>query len=368
MATAQQDKVCRVLPERTGGRREPLYHLFYSRMNRFLQRPGWALWGASIPVISVTVMGTEEKTNTGSIPMQEDGQMKKSYIREKKYRCGSEYMAVGVYAVTDQEHRRRGKKHKESDRGQKERNKHASLRRKQRKAIANFGRDGFFLTGTYEESYLPEDFAACRRDVENYKRRVIGATVKRFGVSRDKIRLMLWAVRKGEAGRLHMHGFAECVGMGAADRREWREMLEDLWRRRVPGTGEYEPLGTMNADRMDMKKLLGVDGQGKNGTIGYIYGHKERACIETRNLSQPEELAVRGHRSSPVPPQNPDSAAPTSRHFLRIRCSPCAAGVGTTSCRGVPYEADRPRPDGWEATEAQAYLILRRRGFAKVRT
>ena len=249
MATAQQDKVCRVLPERTGGRREPLYHLFYSRMNRFLQRPGWALWGASIPVISVTVMGTEEKTNTGSIPMQEDGQMKKSYIREKKYRCGSEYMAVGVYAVTDQEHRRRGKKHKESDRGQKERNKHASLRRKQRKAIANFGRDGFFLTGTYEESYLPEDFAACRRDVENYKRRVIGATVKRFGVSRDKIRLMLWAVRKGEAGRLHMHGFAECVGMGAADRREWREMLEDLWRRRVPGTGEYEPLGTMNADR-----------------------------------------------------------------------------------------------------------------------
>ena len=101
LATAQQDKVCRVLPERTGGRREPLYHLFYSRMNRFLQRPGWALWGASIPVISVTVMGTEEKTNTGSIPMQEDGQMKKSYIREKKYRCGSEYMAVGIYAVTD---------------------------------------------------------------------------------------------------------------------------------------------------------------------------------------------------------------------------------------------------------------------------
>ena len=185
--------------------------------------------------------------------------MKKSYIREKKYRCGSEYMAVGIYAVTDQEHRRRGKKHKESDRGQKERNKHASLRRKQRKAIANFGRDGFFLTGTYEEFYLPEDFAACRRDVENYKRRVIGATVKRFGVNRDKIRLMLWAVRKGETGRLHMHGFAECVGMGAADRREWREMLEDLWRRRVPGTGEYEPLGTMNADRMDMKKLLGVD-------------------------------------------------------------------------------------------------------------
>ena len=316
----------------------------------------------------MTVMGTEEKTNTGSIPMQEDGQMKKSYIREKKYRCGSEYMAVGIYAVTDQEHRRRGKKHKESDRGQKERNKHASLRRKQRKAIANFGRDGFFLTGTYEESYLPEVFAACRRDVENYKRRVIGATVKRFGVNRDKIRLMLWAVRKGETGRLHMHGFAECVGMGAADRREWREMLEDLWRRRVPGTGEYEPLGTMNADRMDMKKLLGVDGQGKNGTIGYIYGHKERACIETRNLSQPEELAP--------------SDTKWSRRQLRKGCTECAEnaywweqhypGFEVVQVMiydpGQLYEADRPRPDGWEATEAQAYLILRRRGVAKVRT
>ena len=41
--------------------------------------------------------------------------MRKSYIREKKIRCGDEYMAVGVYAVTDQEHRKRGKKRKESD-------------------------------------------------------------------------------------------------------------------------------------------------------------------------------------------------------------------------------------------------------------
>lgn len=145
-------------------------------------------------------------------------------------------------------------------------------------------------------------------------------------------------------------------------------MLEDLWRRRVPGTGEYEPLGTMNADRMDMKKLLGVDGQGKNGTIGYIYGHKERACIETRNLSQPEELAP--------------SDTKWSRRQLRKGCTECAENAYWWEQRypgfevvqvmiydpGQLYEADRPRPDGWEATEAQAYLILRRRGFAKVRT
>ena len=364
MATAQQDKVCRVLPERTGGRREPLYHLFYSRMNRFLQRPGWALWGASIPVISVTVMGTEEKTNTGSIPMQEDGQMKKSYIREKKYRCGSEYMAVGVYAVTDQEHRRRGKKHKESDRGQKERNKHASLRRKQRKAIANFGRDGFFLTGTYEESYLPEDFAACRRDVENYKRRVIGATVKRFGVSRDKIRLMLWAVRKGEAGRLHMHGFAECVGMGAADRREWREMLEDLWRRRVPGTGEYEPLGTMNADRMDMKKLLGNDGttQGKHGTIGYIYGHKERICVESKNLKLPVEQAPNDTKWSKKQLRTACGDMQNDAYWWGTHFPGWALEKCVVYDPGELHQSDQQREDGWEVTEPQCYVILSRKG------
>lgn len=120
--------------------------------------------------------------------------MRKSYIREKKIRCGDEYMAVGVYAVTDQEHRKRGKKRKESDKGQKNRNKAASMRKKQRKVLANFDKRGFFLTGTYEDCYLPDDEAACWKDVENYARRVKYATCKRFGVEKEKIRLMLWAV------------------------------------------------------------------------------------------------------------------------------------------------------------------------------
>ena len=84
--------------------------------------------------------------------------MAKSWIREKKYQCGDEYMAVAVYAVTDQEHRHRGKKRKESSRSQKERNKHASMRRYQRKVLANFDKDGFYVTGTYEDAYRPESF------------------------------------------------------------------------------------------------------------------------------------------------------------------------------------------------------------------
>ena len=78
--------------------------------------------------------------------------------------------------------------------GQKNRNKAASMRKKQRKVLANFDKRGFFLTGTYEDCYLPDDEAACWKDVENYARRVKYATCKRFGVEKEKIRLMLWAV------------------------------------------------------------------------------------------------------------------------------------------------------------------------------
>ena len=276
-------------------------------------------------------------------------------------------MAVGVYAVTDQEHRQRGKKRKESDKGQKTRNKAASMRRKQRKALANFDQNGFFITATFAEEYLPEDMAGCVQEVRNYKRRVIAASSRRFGVRADQIRLMLWAVRKGKEGRLHMHGFAQCLGLDAAQRREWREMLEDLWRRRIPGTREFEPLGTVNADRLDMKKLLGIDGQGQNGTLGYIYGHAQRVCVETKNLTLPEEQAP--------------SDSKWSRRQLRKGCCECADNAywweqhypGWECCKilvydpGQMHESPAARPDGWESTEPQAYLILRRR-FAKVRT
>lgn len=220
--------------------------------------------------------------------------MRRNYIREKKILCGDSYMAVCLYAITPQERKARGKKRKESSTDQKSRNKMSSLRKKQRKAIANFDKYGFFLTGTFEEAFLPDNILACKREVVNYKRRVIAAVCKRFGISRDKIRMMLWAVRKGEAGRLHMHGFVECVGMGQSDRREFREMLEDLWRRRIPGTNEYEPLGTMNADRIDMKKLLGNDGD----YAGKAWNHRLHLRPQRAHLRGEQKSEVAGGTST----------------------------------------------------------------------
>ena len=55
--------------------------------------------------------------------------MRCNYIREKKYQCGDDYMAVGVFSIIPQEHRGRGKKRKESSEGQKAKNKMDSCRR-----------------------------------------------------------------------------------------------------------------------------------------------------------------------------------------------------------------------------------------------
>lgn len=56
--------------------------------------------------------------------------MRCNYIREKKYQCGDDYMAVGVFSIIPQEHRGRGKKRKESSEGQKAKNKMDSLRKR----------------------------------------------------------------------------------------------------------------------------------------------------------------------------------------------------------------------------------------------
>ena len=298
--------------------------------------------------------------------------MRCNYIREKKYQCGDDYMAVGVFSITPQEHRSRGKKRKGSSEGQKAKNKMASLRRRQRKALTNFDRNGIFLTGTYEDPFLPEDVQACRKDVRNYERRVIAATCKRFGVQRQDIRMMLLACRKGENGRLHMHGFAQCPGLNPDERREWREMLEDLWRRRIPGSNDFEPLGTMNAERIDMNRVLGKSGEGNYGTVGYFYGHKERLWVETANLRSAIEKAPNDGR--------------WSRKQLRAACSEMQGNIRWWEQRfpgwtlekcivlepGGLHESPERGGTGWERLEPQCYVILRRRETAyqaaKVRT
>ena len=144
-------------------------------------------------------------------------------------------------------------------------------------------------------------------------------------------------------------------------------MLEDLWRRRIPGSNEFEPLGTMNVNRIDMKKLLGKSGQGEYGTVGYFYGHKERLWVETANLRPAIEQAPNDGR--------------WSRKQLRAACGEKQndakwweqrfPGWKMEKCivlePGGLHESPKREGTGWERLEPQCYVILRRKAAAKVR-
>ena len=160
-----------------------------------------------------------------------------------------------------------------------------------------------------------------------------------------------------------MHGFVECIGLDQIDRREVREMLEDLWRRRIPGTNEYESLGTMNADRIDMKKILGTDQttQGKYGTVGYIYNHTERVCIETKNLILPEERAPNDTKWSRKQLRDACGDMQNDAYWWSQRFPGWKLEKSIVYDPGELHQSDQTREDGWEVTEAQCYAILSRK-------
>ena len=220
--------------------------------------------------------------------------------------------------------------------------------------MTNFDRNGIFLTGTYEDPLpaggcpsLPEGRAELRAAGDRGNLQAVR------GAAQD-IRMMLLACRKGENGRLHMHGFAQCQGLNPDERRERREMLEDLWRRRIPGSNDFEPLGTMNAERIDMNRVLGKSGEGNYGTVGYFYGHKERLWVETANLRSAIEKAPNDGR--------------WSRKQLRAACSEMQGNIRWWEQRfpgwtlekcivlepGGLHESPERGGTGWERLEPQS--------------
>ena len=117
-----------------------------------------------------------------------------------------------------------------------------------------------------------------------------------------------------------------------------------------------------------MKKLLGKSGQGEYGTVGYLYGHKERLWVETANLRPAIEQAPNDGR--------------WSRKQLRAACGEKQndakwweqrfPGWKMEKCivlePGGLHESPKREGTGWERLEPQCYVILRRREAAILRT
>ena len=104
--------------------------------------------------------------------------MSRQRNREQKYRC-ADYLFVKLYPVTEQEHQtRRRKKEKESSPRQQARNREAARQHRLRLAMTNFTAEGFNVTLTYDEAFVPEEPEQARRELRLWMRRVTDAARK----------------------------------------------------------------------------------------------------------------------------------------------------------------------------------------------
>ena len=276
--------------------------------------------------------------------------MRRTYTREKRTLCGKEYMEVDLYAITPEEHAaKRRKKGRPSTERQRRRNAEHARRYRVQKANANFTVLGFNVTLTYEDGYLPEDWEQAKKDLRNWMRRVVLAACKAFDVKKADIRFMGLTACGRKAGRFHHHILVECAGLTMRQNAQFRQMLEDKWALRQPD-GSYEPLGTANADRLNLQNRL-------DDLITYFCKHSALCWYESRNLIQPEEQVPNDTR--------------WSRKQLRVGCTECRDSAywweqkypGGKFVRCVVPEPEGPAEpkDGWDADDLRCYVVMVRK-------
>lgn len=277
--------------------------------------------------------------------------MRRTYTREKRTLCGKEYMEVDLYAITPEEHAaKRRKKGRPSTERQRRRNAEHARRYRVQKANGNFTVMGFNVTLTYEDGYLPEDWEQAKRDLRNWMRRVILAACRAFGVQKADIRFMGLTACGKKAGRFHHHILVECAGLTMRQNAQFRQILEDKWAQRQPD-GSYEPMGTANADRLNLQNRL-------DDLITYFCRHSAMCWYESRNLIQPEEQVPNDTR--------------WSRKQLHTACTECRDSAywweqkypGWKFVRCVVPEPEmRPEEpkEGWNADDLRCYVVMVRK-------
>lgn len=182
---------------------------------------------------------------------------KKQYIREQKTICGKNYAEVDFCWISEKEHRAgtRGRKRFASSLAQQGRNAERARRTLVQLLNTNFDEQGFSLTLTYEDIYLPGGDDAAWLDVQNYLQRIRRWLKKQKWQSAGKLKWVC-VTENQEADpahglkevRYHHHMVLQVDGLTPEQRAALRDALENQW---STGTNRYrEPLGTVNADRL----------------------------------------------------------------------------------------------------------------------
>jgi hypothetical protein len=208
----------------------------------------------------------------------------RTFIREKKIYCGSEYLEVDIYNYTksEQENARRGERSKKeviSTPKQIDWNDQNSRRRFLQLMNTNFGEGDLHVSLTYSPENLPTTAEGAERELRNFLRRV-SYKRGRAGLPPLKYISIPACTYKNDGitpARIHHH----VIMNGGLERDE----VEDLWRkRRERKHPKGEKIGYANADRLQPEE------NGLAALCTYLSkqaGGKKR-WSSSQNLDKPE--------------------------------------------------------------------------------
>jgi hypothetical protein len=173
----------------------------------------------------------------------------KSFIREKKIYCGTNYREVDIFTYTETQiranGRQRSKKEKVSEPKQRNLNDKNARRYLIQLGNLNFGDGDLHVSATYKKGLLPETIEEAEREASNYLRRV---AYKRKKVGLPPLKyILVTAYSTGKNSekpvRIHHH----IIMNGGLD----RDVIEGLWRKpKKSGHRQGEKIGFINADRL----------------------------------------------------------------------------------------------------------------------
>ena len=133
--------------------------------------------------------------------------MGKTYIREKRVLCGTEYMDVDIFPITQRQYKAgRARKNNPSRISQSNLNEKNAKRYFRQKAITNFNRYDYVATLSFDDKHLPKTDDEARRIFKNFVSRV-NYLCKKNGLPPIKYMAVL---EHTERIRYHFHAFISC--------------------------------------------------------------------------------------------------------------------------------------------------------------
>ncbi len=185
----------------------------------------------------------------------------RTHIREKTYKCG-DYSYVHIFPVFAPSGCNKRRRYKPTSEHQKRLNDKYAQKRLVMLLETNFTGEGYYITPTYKDKYLPLTDEQAFKDVSNYIRR-IKYRCEKNGVAAP---CAVWCTEKPPKGRYHHHIIIKC-GLS-------RDELDKMWGKGVCNT-----------------KLLQFDESGLEGLSKYLPKNPigKQRWHRTRNLKEPEE-------------------------------------------------------------------------------